>query len=489
MLNRDNHRISLTQEIDTDSPERDGESAFYDPTNPVLAPAKEVTTTRKKSWKRRLITWTCFLVLLIAVGFALYSMLRIRKVDVKVSAESRPESAVTKTAPSPAETESGLSAEAINIARDAMGSDTATANGVAPSPSPSVAPDSTSATDTKYSPNYSATMDTRMGSADDLSKTSTASSAGSTSATQRSSKSGDESSQGVARQSRANTTQSILVDDALQNPAALSAQHENARRAARLQGKTDQADRIADSPAVLPPFGTMLPVRTQAVVFTISKESYARLELTRQLSGEGWSLPKGTVLIGRTAGSQLDRAFVNVIGYLDPRENRFVKMSGEVLGSDGASGLKGKRVSVDRNSFKRTLRKVASSGLQIASAMAGALTGGGTVVLGGSGYRLLNPLSDEAGRLVNGDGERRSFVRVEAGQSAYVMVADLPKELHAVDAPGEYERSGTATSLTDREVMELILFGTPEDIRGAVPLMNDQQRAMVVKTLKAEGKP
>ncbi len=76
--------------------------------------------------------------------------------------------------------------------------------------------------------------------------------------------------------------------------------------------------------AVLPPFGTMLPVRTQGVVFTLRNNSYARLELVRDMKGTGWSLPKGTVLIGRASGSEYDRAFINVIGYLD-QNNRLVK--------------------------------------------------------------------------------------------------------------------------------------------------------------------
>jgi hypothetical protein len=50
-------------------------------------------------------------------------------------------------------------------------------------------------------------------------------------------------------------------------------------------------------------------------------------------------------------------------------------------------------MTVDRSSFKQTLRKVASSGLQVASSMAGALTGRGTVVIDGAGYRLMDPLT------------------------------------------------------------------------------------------------
>src|SRR5207247_5038733 len=86
-----------------------------------------------------------------------------------------------------------------------------------------------------------------------------------------------------------------------------------------------------ENPAVLPPFGTMLPVRTQGVVFTLRNNSYARLEFVRDMKGSGWTLPKGTVLIGRASGSEYDRACITVIGYIDSRDNRLVKMSGEVL--------------------------------------------------------------------------------------------------------------------------------------------------------------
>src|SRR5207249_1903721 len=180
--------------------------------------------------------------------------------------------------------------------------------------------------------------------------------------------------------------------------------------------------------------------------------------------------------VGHVSGNEYDRAFVNVIGYVDPRENRFVKLNGEVLGSDGATGLQGKRIGVDRNQLKRTLRKVASSGLQVAGMAAGALTGRGTVVIDSAGSRVLTPITNEAGGLVNGGDNKRTFVKVEAGQPGFVMVADLPKELHAVDAPGEDELTRAATSLTDREVIELILLATPAEIRTALPLMTDSQK-------------
>jgi len=68
------------------------------------------------------------------------------------------------------------------------------------------------------------------------------------------------------------------------------------------------------------------------------------------------------------------------------------------------------------------------------------------------------------------------------------MVADLPKSVQAVDAPGEDELARVATSLTDREVMELVLFGTPEEIRAATPLMTDEQKRLTLKAFPPEEK-
>jgi hypothetical protein len=89
--------------------------------------------------------------------------------------------------------------------------------------------------------------------------------------------------------------------------------------------------------------------------------------------------------------------------------------------------------------------------------------------------------------MLGNGSDHNSFVKVQAGQPAYVMVADLPKSEAAIDAPGEKEITNAAHALSDREVMELILFGTPEDIRAATPLMSDEQKQLVLKSLTPEG--
>jgi hypothetical protein len=283
-------------------------------------------------------------------------------------------------------------------------------------------------------------------------------------------------------QSHANVTQSIFIEDA--QPRLLSTQTISSSRT-KASDKSP-SDKAKTAPAVLPPFGTMLPVRTQGVIFTVRNNSFARMELTRDCAGPGWSLAKGTILVGRTSGGEYDRAFVNIVGYIDPRDNKLVKLSGDVLGADGASGLPGKRIGVDRNRLKQTLSKVASSGVQVAGMMAGALTGRGAVVIDGAGYRLTSPITDEARGMLGNGSDRNSFVKVQAGQAAYVMVADLPKSEVGVDAPGANEITNAAHALTDREVMELILFGTPEDIRAATPIMSDEQKQLVLKSLTPE---
>jgi hypothetical protein len=286
-------------------------------------------------------------------------------------------------------------------------------------------------------------------------------------------------------QTRANPTQTLFVEDLpLKQLPTLQSTKANPIPTAKIP-EAIKTSTVAPA-AVLPVFGTMLPVRTRGVIFSLRNNSYARLELARDCQGDGWSLSKGTLFIGRVSGSEQDRAFINILGYIDPGTNRLVKMAGEVIGGDGGAGMQGKRIVVDRNRLKQTLSKVASSGLQVAGMMAGALTGRGTVVVNGAGHRVLNPITDEAGRIVNGGDDKRAFVRIEAGQSAYVMVSDLPNEVQGVDAVGQDVLATSSNSLTDREVMELILFGTPEDIRAASPLMNEDQKRMVLKSIVPE---
>jgi hypothetical protein len=473
--NRNNGRVSI--ELVDDPPDRDRNS-FLDSTSPEFSPPKEIATNKKKPWIRKLIGWCLILLIIVAGVFALYILLRVKRVDVRVQADSQRASQPAKAEPSPKNSEGGLSAEAINIAREAVGPDAATVLNTAsanasPSPSPTTAQHAQRTLSyTDNSPAYAASSDAGRGESN-----APQSNTGSTTQMPK------ESS--ASLQSHANPTQTFFIEDAPSKPATTQITKLNSTPVEKKTDSTKTSKAVLPV-AVVPVFGTMLPVRTRGVIFTLRNNSYARLELARDCQGEGWSLAKGTLLVGRVNGSEHDRAFINVFGYIDPGTNRLVKMTGEVVGSDGGSGMQGKRIVVDRKSLKQTLGKVASSGLQVAGMMAGALTGRGTVVVNGAGSRVLNPITDEAGQLVNGADDKRSFVRIEAGQAAFVMVSDLPKEIEGIDAVGQDVLTTSSNSLTDREVMELILFGTAEDIRAASPLMNEEQKRMVLKSVVPE---
>ncbi|HYX27241.1 MAG TPA: hypothetical protein VE863_01645 [Pyrinomonadaceae bacterium] len=473
--NGNHDRVAVVETTDHQTNGNGKSTSFYDPAHPVLKPANPLDTGRKKSWKRRLFSLSLGLIFIGGVFVALYLLLRVNRVNVRVDADSRREQTAVKPKTDGGNSESELTTEAIDMARRAAGADNARSEAV-PSPSPNASPiPSPSYVKTNYSytgnssPTNEAINNEGNGNGNQQNGAGNAQQVKSV-----------ESLTEATMQSHANSTVSLFVDDAQPksspSPQTVSGMKINSRLN---NSASSSVPRIP--PAVLPPFGTMLPVRTQGVIFSLRDNSYARLELMRDCSGPGWSLPKGTVFIGRTSGSNYDRAFVNVIGYVDPRENKLVKITGDVLGSDGATGIQGKSMGVDRNRLKQTLRKVASSGLQVAGVMSGAL-GRGTVILDRSGYRL----PDEVRGLSGARSDRNAFVKVAAGQSAYVMIADLPKPMQAVDAPGDDEVARAAVSLTDREVMELILFGSPEDIRAATPMMTEEQKKLVLKTLTPE---
>jgi hypothetical protein len=454
-------------------------TAFFDSNSPLLKPAKEDDKSKTRSWKRRLVGWLFVLLLIAGGAIALYLLLRVNRVNIKVQADSARDSQKTKAKEDGSKSENDLTADAINIARSATGIDTATLHNPNATASPNASPEPSPKLQYNNGPNLGFTGNNSPAN-EKFEENNSGNQQQNADKTQTPQKSGDQSL-AVINQSYANATQSIFVDDSQAKATATQL----SLVPALAKNDKNIPPFIAKPPApVLPPFGTMLPVRTQGVIFTLRNNSYARLELTRDCSGAGWSLPKGTILVGRTSGSEADRAFVNVLGYIDPRDNKLVKMTGDVLGSDGASGISGKRIAVDNSHLKQTLRKVALSGVQIAGTMAGALTGHGTVVIDSAGYRLMSPITDDARNVLGGGSQRNSFVKVEAGRAAYVMVADLPKSLSGVDAPGDDELAQAARSLSDREVMELVIFGTPDEIRAAIPLMTEDQKRMAMKAME-----
>jgi len=237
----------------------------------------------------------------------------------------------------------------------------------------------------------------------------------------------------------------------------------------------------APTKAVVPSFGTMLAVRTLGAIYTLRSGSLARFELTRDVSGQEWSLPRGTVFVGTLRGGEYDRAYLSLIGFIDPATKRLVKVGGDVLGSDGGSGLKGKR----RQLSSRWVRLVGEglrSAVQLTQSALAGRSGATTIIMPG-----VREIAQPELTALSGRSNSREFVEVAAGAPAYVMITRLPEEIKGVDGmtelePDELARAlddgerSTGTGLTDAELATLLSEGSPEHIQAALPRMTPPMR-------------
>lgn len=234
-----------------------------------------------------------------------------------------------------------------------------------------------------------------------------------------------------------------------------------------------------------PTFGSMLPVRTLGALYTLRTGALVRLELTRDMKGEGWSLKRGTILVGSTKGCDFDRAYVSLVGLIDPETGKLVKLGGDVLGGDGAVGLKGKRRQID-GGWAKALGRFASSAVGVTGAL---LSGHGrdtVIVTDGLRTQAVNPLTEEISGVLGSElnGRRnQGFVEVVAGTPAYILVTDLPtttapQELNTetLASLADVNLTRTATGLTERELADLLANGSPEQIRAAMPRMSPDMR-------------
>ena len=242
------------------------------------------------------------------------------------------------------------------------------------------------------------------------------------------------------------------------------------------------------SPIVLPAFGSILPVRTLGKIYTLRSGSTIRLELTRYVSGEGWALPKGTVLIGQVRGSERDRAFIAVNGFIEPSRGRFVNLTAEVLGDDGGSGIRGKFHKLS-SGWSRAFARVGSAAVNVAGAIAGSRISGQPVIITDIGSRTVSPLSYELDSSLL--QQNRGFVEVPAGTAGFVMVTTLPGEVKAVDAEHEHlpsepnARTAVQSALSEEELAFLLTSGDAARIREALPRMSPATRR-IAETAIAE---
>lgn len=261
------------------------------------------------------------------------------------------------------------------------------------------------------------------------------------------------------------------------------------------------AARAGAGAPVKPPFNTVLPVRTLGTILTVKSGGLARFELTRDVTGHGWALRKGTQLVGVVRGGEADRAFISLIGFIDPASNKLVKLGGDLLSGDGGSGLKGKRKRVGSGwaralgGFARGASRVVNGAAQVA--IGNAIGGGGMrpVIIsdayGGGAVTLPYDLSGTAR-----DGH---YIEVKAGTTAYVLVTDLPDTIKGVDAVTEMpveqiaeyadvSKPERALGISEEELSRLMSDGTPEEIRAALPRMTPDMRRIAEQVIAQGGR-
>ncbi|MDQ3651565.1 MAG: hypothetical protein M3458_15085, partial [Acidobacteriota bacterium] len=180
--------------------------------------------------------------------------------------------------------------------------------------------------------------------------------------------------------------------------------------------------------------------------------------------------------------------YLSMIGFIDPATKRLVKVGGDVLGSDGGDGLRGKRRRLSSR-WTRVVGEGLRSAVQMTQSALSGRGGGMTIIMPGVQSSMQPELTALSGR-----GNSREFVEVAAGAPAYVMITDLPEESTGVDAITELEpnelaqaldRDGrsTGTGLTDAELATLLSEGSPEQIREALPRMTPPMRRVAEAVL------
>lgn len=229
------------------------------------------------------------------------------------------------------------------------------------------------------------------------------------------------------------------------------------------------------------PFGTLLPIRFLGAVYTLrASGGLVRMELTRSVSGKDYSYSAGTVLVGTLRGSEYKRAFISVVGLVDPTTGGLVKFEGEVMGNDGASGITGRRRQV-KGIWSRVFGGLREAGA-VALGAIGNRRSGGTVIISESTSKV----SDEISGLIGNNRNPNEFVEISAGTTGFVMVTDLPDEISNTERLGQ--NSITATGLSESELADLFSEGNREKIRAALPRMTPAFRQLAEKVLAIEDK-
>lgn len=227
---------------------------------------------------------------------------------------------------------------------------------------------------------------------------------------------------------------------------------------------------------VTPSFGAMLPVRLMGVLYTLRAGALARLELARDLKAGDGQLKRGTVFIGNVVGGDLDRAYLQIKGFIDPDTQQFVKLEGEVLGNDGGAGLRGKRRRVSP-AWVKVLDRAAEVGTQIATGLFNRRAS--SVIVSSDPYGAYRTSAGLDGLQAY---QNRTFVEVAAGTMGFVLVTTLPETSKSDSHLAKFDAA--TDNLPDAELAELIAEADPGRIRAAMPRMSPELQQVARLVLK-----
>lgn len=189
---------------------------------------------------------------------------------------------------------------------------------------------------------------------------------------------------------------------------------------------------IPASPGEIP-FGTMLPVRLVGSIYTLrGSGGFVRMEMTRPVEGKGYSYPTGTMIVGNVRGGESVRAFVNVVGLIDPVSGELVRFSGELLGRDGSSGIEGKRRNLT-SQWARFFRGMKDTAASVLGSL-GAVRSGGTVILSEPLRRGTESMTGDLSGAILKNEREDTFLEVAAGSNGYVLVTGLPENSTSPDS-------------------------------------------------------